>query len=210
VVVSAGGTQEPIDPVRLITNRSSGKMGYALAEAARDRGAAVTLVTTPVALAPPAGVALVRVESAVELRDAIAAEVRDADVLVMAAAVADYRVKEPATQKIKKRGQAAERLTLELVPNPDILAETRGDFVKVGFAAESEDLLANAREKLHKKGADLLVANDITGEGSGFGTDTNRVILLGADGSTEELPLLPKREVADAIFDRVVEILRRK
>lgn len=206
VVVSAGGTQEPIDPVRLITNRSSGKMGYALAEAARDRGADVTLVTTPVALAPPAGVALVRVESALELRDAIAAA-RDADVLVMAAAVADYRVKEPAAQKIKKRGKAAERLTLELVPNPDILAETRGDFVKVGFAAESEDLLANAREKLHKKGADLLVANDITGEGSGFGTDTNRVILLGADGATEELPLLPKREVADAIFDRVVAIL---
>lgn len=206
VVVSAGGTQEPIDPVRLITNRSSGKMGYALAEAARDRGADVTLVTTPVALAPPAGVTLVRVESALELRDAIAAA-RDADVLVMAAAVADYRVKEPAAQKIKKRGKAAERLTLELVPNPDILAETRGDFVKVGFAAESEDLLANAREKLHKKGADLLVANDITGEGSGFGTDTNRVILLGADGATEELPLLPKREVADAIFDRVVAIL---
>lgn len=210
VVVSAGGTQEPIDPVRLITNRSSGKMGYALAEAARDRGAAVTLVSTPVALAPPVGVTLVRVESALELRDAIAAAVRDADVLVMAAAVADYRVKEPAAQKIKKRGKAAERLTLELVPNPDILAETRGDFVKVGFAAESEDLLANAREKLHKKGADLLVANDITGEGSGFGTDTNRVILLGADGTTEELPLLPKREVADAIFDRVVEILSRE
>jgi phosphopantothenoylcysteine decarboxylase/phosphopantothenate--cysteine ligase len=209
VVVTAGGTQEPIDPVRLITNRSSGKMGYALAEAARDRGAAVTLITAPVALTPPAGVAVVPVGTALAMRDAVAADLRDADALIMAAAVADYRVARPAEQKIKKRGAAAEGLAIELVPNPDILAETAGlgAAIRVGFAAESQDLLANAAEKLRKKGLDLIVANDITGEGSGFGSETNRVVLLERGGAIDELPLLPKREVADIILDRVAALL---
>lgn len=209
IVVSAGGTQEPIDPVRIITNRSSGKMGYAIAEAARDRGAAVTLIATPTAAALPVphGVALVPVGTVVEMYDAVGAAMAGGDVLIMAAAVSDYRVANPATQKIKKRGAAADGLRIDLVPNPDILAETPGDFVRVGFAAESEDLLANAAQKLHKKRLDLIVANDITGEGSGFGSDTNRVVLLGRDEEPQELPILPKREVADAILDRVAAIL---
>lgn len=207
VVVSAGGTQEPIDPVRLITNRSSGKMGYAIAEAARDRGAEVTLVTAPTALAPPHGVAVAPVDTARAMHRAVEGAARGADVLIMAAAVSDYRVANPAEQKIKKRGEAADGLTIELVPNPDILQEVTGDFVRVGFAAETEDLLANAGAKLRKKELDLLVANDVSGEGSGFGSDTNRVILLGRGGEIEELPILPKRAVADAILDRVVAIL---
>lgn len=207
IVVSAGGTQEPIDPVRLITNRSSGKMGYAIAEAARDRGAAVTLVTTPTALTPPHGVTVVPVDTARAMHRAIEGETRDADALIMAAAVSDYRVANLAEQKIKKRGDAADGLTIELVPNPDILAEVPGNFVRVGFAAETEDLLANAEAKLRKKELDLIVANDVSGEGSGFGSDTNRVVLLGRGGMVEELPLLPKREVADALLDRIVAIL---
>ncbi len=207
LVVTAGGTQEPIDPVRLITNRSSGKMGYAIAEAARDRGARVTLITTPVALTPPHGVEVARVDTALSMLDAVTTATRGADALIMVAAVADYRVASPAEQKIKRRGAAAEGLTLELVPNPDILMETPGDFVRVGFAAESEDLLANAEAKLRKKELDLLVANDITAAGSGFGGDTNRVVLLGRGGMVEELPTLPKREVADALLDRVAALL---
>ena len=207
IVVSAGGTQEPIDPVRIITNRSSGKMGYAIAEAARDRGADVTLITTPTALAHPFGARIVPVGTVLEMFAAVGEATRDADALIMAAAVSDYRVANPATQKIKKRGAAAQGLTIDLMPNPDILAETPGDFVRVGFAAESEDLLANATQKLVKKRLDLIVANDITGEGSGFGADTNRVVLLGRDREPEELPLLSKRDVADRLLDRVVAAL---
>jgi phosphopantothenoylcysteine decarboxylase/phosphopantothenate--cysteine ligase len=210
VVVTAGGTQEAIDPVRLITNRSSGKMGYAIAEAARDRGAAVTLISTPVALAPPFGITIVPVESAREMHGAVQAATANADALIMAAAVADYRVANPAAQKIKKRGAQAAGLTIELVANPDILAETEGDFVRVGFAAESEDLLANATDKLRRKRLDLIAANDITGEGSGFGSDTNRVVLLARDGSAEHLPLLTKREVADALLDRVAALVAER
>lgn len=207
IVVSAGGTQEPIDPVRMITNRSSGKMGYALAEAARDRGATVTLVTAPTALTPPVGVTIVRVETARAMFAAVGQATQDADALIMAAAVSDYRVAAPAERKIKKQGAATTGLTIELVPNPDILAETPGNFVRVGFAAETEDLLANAARKLRTKRLDLLVANDVGGEGSGFGSDTNRVHLLARDGGVATLPLLPKREVADAILDRVAALL---
>ena len=207
VVVTAGGTQEPIDPVRLITNRSSGKMGYAVAEAARDRGAAVTLITTPVALAPPHGTEVVPVDTALSMLAAVEESVRGADALVMAAAVADYRVATPAERKIKKRGAAAEALTIELVANPDILASVAGPAVRVGFAAETDDLLANAADKLRRKGLDLIVANDVTGEGAGFGSDTNRVVLLSRDGQPEELPVLLKREVADALLDRVAALL---
>ena len=204
VVVSAGGTQEPVDPVRVITNRSSGKMGYAVARAARDRGARVTLVTAPTSLPDPVGVDTVHIETALEMRDAIFRACEDADVLIMAAAVADYRPADAAQQKIKKGG---ERWTVELVKNPDILAEAPGRVLKVGFAAESQDLLKNAREKLEAKGAVLIVANDITATDSGFASDTNKVYLVDSKKEVEELPLLSKYEVGHRILDRVVELL---
>jgi phosphopantothenoylcysteine decarboxylase/phosphopantothenate--cysteine ligase len=205
VVVSAGGTQEPIDPVRYVGNYSSGKMGYAVAEAARDRGARVVLVTTPVALAVPYGVEPVTVKTAEEMRDAVAAACRDADVLVMAAAVADYRPAKRAGQKIKR---TKDEMTVELTPTPDVLAEVKGDFVRVGFAAESEELVRNASAKIAKKGLDLIVANDITAAGSGFGTDTNQVTIIDKSGAPEALPLLSKYEVACRILDRVVPLLK--
>jgi len=206
VVVSAGGTQEPIDPVRFVGNHSSGKMGFAVAEAARDRGAEVVLVSGPAALPDPYAVCVVRVQNAAGMRDAVLEACAGADALVMAAAVADYQPAEALGQKIKR---TAEGLTLSLVKTPDILAEIgeRPGLVKVGFAAESEELLANARKKLESKGLDLIAANDITAAGSGFGSDTNRVVLLGRDGSEEELPLLPKYEVAGRILDRVAAII---
>ncbi len=207
VVVSAGGTQEPIDPVRYVGNYSSGKMGYALAEAARDRGADVVLVSGPAALPQPYAVRLLSVRRAAEMRDAVLAECADADAVVMAAAVADYQPAEAVGQKIKRR---REGLSLSLVRTPDILAELgqRDGLVKVGFAAESEELLANARRKLEEKGLDLIVANDVTAEGCGFGSDTNKVTLL--DGqSEEELPLLDKYEVAVRVLDRVAALVRR-
>jgi phosphopantothenoylcysteine decarboxylase/phosphopantothenate--cysteine ligase len=207
VVVTAGGTQEPIDPVRVITNRSSGKMGYALAEAARDRGAEVTLITTPTALAGPAGLKILNVETVLQMKEAVAPAVKEASVLIMAAAVSDFQVNAIALQKIKK---SAKGLTLELVNAPDILAEVTGDFIKIGFAAESQELLTNAARKLKTKKADLFVANNITEANCGFGTDTNKVSLIAKDGSVEELPLLSKRAVADKVLDRVVVLLGAK
>jgi phosphopantothenoylcysteine decarboxylase/phosphopantothenate--cysteine ligase len=207
VVVTAGGTREPIDPVRYVGNYSSGKMGYAVAEAARDRGAEVALVSAPAALPTPFGVRLVAVGRAAEMRDAVVDECRGAQVLVMAAAVADYQPAATATQKIKRR---APSLTLELERTPDILAEAGEGFLKVGFAAESEDLLANARRKLEAKGLDLIVANDITAAGSGFGSDTNRVVILDRRGGEEQLPLLSKYEVAQRLWDRIVPLLPKK
>jgi phosphopantothenoylcysteine decarboxylase/phosphopantothenate--cysteine ligase len=204
IVVSAGGTQEPIDPVRVITNRSSGKMGYAIAEAARDRGAKVVLVAAPTALADPVGVDLVRTSTALEMKDAVSRAVAGSDALIMAAAVADYRPVATASQKMKK---GAETWSIELGRNPDILEESRGKFIRVGFAAESEELLANARAKVAKKSLDLIVANDITAEGSGFGTDTNKVLLVDASGQSEELPLMSKTEVAHRILNRVRDLL---
>ena len=204
IVVSAGGTQEPIDPVRMITNRSSGKMGYAIAEAARDRGATVVLVAAPTALADPVAVDVVRTATALEMRDAVSKAVAGSDALIMAAAVADYRPVSTASQKMKK---GAETWSIELGRNPDILEESRGKFIRVGFAAESEELLANAREKVAKKSLDLIVANDITSEGSGFGTDTNKVLLVDASGQAEDLPLMSKSEVAHRILDRVRDLL---
>lgn len=204
VVVTAGGTQEPIDPVRFIGNRSSGKMGYALAEAARDRGAQVRLISGATTAPVPSGVDLIRVETALQLKDAVTAAAGEADAIVMAAAVADYRVAQIADHKLKRTG---DDLVLRLIPNPDIVAGLK-DFplVKVGFAAETDDLLDNARAKLHKKGLDLIVANDVTAPGSGFGTDTNQVVLIDERGA-ESLPLLSKREVADRVLDRVVSLL---
>ena len=200
VVVTAGGTQEPIDPVRHIGNRSSGKMGYAIAEAARDRGANVTLVSSQTSLRAPYGVEFVRADTAEEMRKEVVGRALGADILVMAAAVADFRPVAEAEHKIKKSGGG---LTLELRETADVLAEAAGDrLVKVGFAAESRDLVANAREKMRRKGVDLMVANNITDEGSGFGSDTNRVVIIDSDGVLDELPLLPKAEVAHLLLDR--------
>ncbi|HEU5318581.1 MAG TPA: bifunctional phosphopantothenoylcysteine decarboxylase/phosphopantothenate--cysteine ligase CoaBC [Chloroflexota bacterium] len=208
VVVSAGGTHEPIDPVRFVGNRSSGKMGYAIAEAARDRGASVTLVSGPTALPPPWGIDLRRVETAAEMRDAMVRAVSGADAVVMAAAVADFRPGEPAAQKIKKTDAD---LTLRLVRNSDFsgdIAAAGGDrLVKVYFAAETQDVVAYAEQKLERLQAHLLVANDVTEPGSGFGTDTNRVTLLHRDGGREALPLLSKDGVAEEILDRVERLL---
>ncbi len=204
VVVSAGGTQEAIDPVRVITNHSSGKMGYALAEAARDRGARVILVSAPTSLDDPSTLEVVKVRSAVEMRDAVLEAVRGADALVMAAAVADYQPANAADQKIKKDRTA---LSIELERTPDILQEAQGSFLKIGFAAETEELLANARDKLERKALDLIVANDVSKEGSGFGTDTNKVTLVGKSGEVEDLPLMSKQDVANRILDRVRALL---
>jgi phosphopantothenoylcysteine decarboxylase/phosphopantothenate--cysteine ligase len=209
LVVTAGGTQEAIDPVRFVGNRSSGKMGYAVAEAARDRGARVTLISAPTGLVRPAGIETVSVESAYQMRDAVAEATADADVLVMAAAVADYMPKAPVGQKIKKE-TAGSGLTLELVRTPDILAEVKGSFIKVGFAAETENVVENARRKLESKKVDLFVANDVTAADSGFAVDTNRVTIISRDGKTESLPLMSKREVADRILDRVVGLMGKK
>lgn len=206
VVVTAGPNYEPIDPVRFVGNRSSGKMGYAIAEAARDRGAEVILVSGPSALTPPAGVRVVPVETALEMQRAVEEAVAGADVLLMAAAVADYRVAEQAERKIKREKEGD--ITLRLVRNPDILAGLADrPIFKVGFAAETDDLLANARGKLERKGAQMFVANDVLAPGSGFGTDTNQVTLLDWLGGVRPLPLMSKRAVADAILDRVLELL---
>ena len=206
VVVTAGGTREPIDPVRYVSNYSSGKMGYAIAEAARDRGAEVVLVSAPTALPTPYGVKLAPVQRAAEMRDAVVRECRDAQALVMAAAVADYQPAATAEQKMKRR---AKTLRLELTRTPDILAEAGKGFVRVGFAAESENLVANARRKLESKGLDLIVANDITGPETAFDADTNRVVILDRAGGEERLPVMTKYEVAQHILDRVVELLAK-
>jgi len=206
LVVTAGGTQEPLDAVRVITNRSSGKMGYALAEAARDRGAAVTLVSAPTALPPPVGVEVIPVRTAAEMREAVLAAIPSADALVMAAAVADYRPAQAVPDKIRK--EAAESVTLSLVRTADILAEVPATLIKVGFAAEPGDsLLPRAREKLERKGLHLIVANDISAADSGFEVDTNRVVLLDKGGQAEALPLMSKYEVAHRILDRMVALL---
>ena len=204
MVVTAGGTREPIDPVRHIGNRSSGKMGYAVAEAARDRGASVTLITAPTALPEPAGIEIIHVETAVQMKEAVTKAVIQTDALIMVAAVADYQPKSVAEAKIKKE---APTLTLELLRTPDILTEVKGNFIKVGFAAESEDVIENAKQKLEKKQLDLMVANDITAKESGFDVDTNKVTLIDRDGKIENLPLMSKREVADKILDKVVGLL---
>jgi phosphopantothenoylcysteine decarboxylase/phosphopantothenate--cysteine ligase len=244
VVVTAGGTHEPIDPVRFIGNRSSGLMGYALAEEARDRGARVILISGPVSLAAPYGLGMVRVQTAREMRSAVlealglaepgagasstpndGPRLREvqADALVMAAAVADYRVEQPAAEKIKKE-PGSEGMSLTLVRNPDILhdvaealrqAEKEAPaglrrLVRVGFAAETTNLEAYARSKLAAKGLDLLVANDVSRADSGFGTTTNKVWLLHRDGQLEDLAVLPKTEVAGAIWDRVQALLERR
>ncbi|MFN2226837.1 MAG: phosphopantothenoylcysteine decarboxylase, partial [Anaerolineae bacterium] len=207
VAVTAGGTREPLDPIRFLGNRSSGQMGYALARAARDLGARVTLISTTGQRAP-FGAELVPVETAAKMHDAVLAALPEADVLLMAAAVADYRPLIAAEQKLKK---GAADLSLALVRTPDILAEVsktrRVEQVIVGFAAETEDLLPNALDKLQRKRLDLIVANDAR---QAMGAVSNQVTLIGADGSVEELPLLPKDEVAGQILDRVVALVNER
>jgi phosphopantothenoylcysteine decarboxylase/phosphopantothenate--cysteine ligase len=207
IVVTAGGTQEPVDPVRCLTNRSSGKMGYAVAEAARNRGAQVTLISAPTTLPNPPGIKVIYINTADEMLKAVQSAVKGADTLIMAAAVADFRPVKTAGKKIKRADLSD--LTLELEKTPDILAQVKGDFIRVGFAAESHDVVANARDKVQRKGLDLIVANDITEKDCGFGTDTNRITIIDSKGKVEELPLLPKGEVADRILDRVGAILTK-
>jgi phosphopantothenoylcysteine decarboxylase/phosphopantothenate--cysteine ligase len=205
--VTAGGTQEPIDPVRVVTNHSTGKMGYAIAEAARDRGADVTIVTATTNLVVPVGVTDMNVTSVAEMRTAVLNACVGADALVMAAAVSDYRPAQVAEQKIKKNGKD-DGLTLEMVKNPDFFVEVPAGVLRVGFAAETENLIDNARAKIDSKALSLIVANDVTREGSGFGTDTNQVTLIDAAGEAEELPLLSKYEVGHRILDRIVGLLK--
>jgi phosphopantothenoylcysteine decarboxylase / phosphopantothenate---cysteine ligase len=208
VVVSAGGTREPLDPVRFITNRSSGKQGHAIAVAAARRGAAVTLVTTSPLPLPPESAAVVTridVETAAEMEHAVGASAEGADVVVMAAAVADFRPKRSAGTKLSKEEGIPE---LVLEPTPDILAGLAArrapGQVLVGFAAETHDAVERGRRKLERKGVDLLVVNDVSAPGAGFDHDTNAVVILGADGSTTEIPLTSKDAVADAVLDRVI------
>ncbi|MGQ4270448.1 bifunctional phosphopantothenoylcysteine decarboxylase/phosphopantothenate--cysteine ligase CoaBC [Nocardiopsis changdeensis] len=213
VVISAGGTREAIDPVRFIGNHSSGKQGYALARTAAARGADVTLVAANVALPDPAGVRVVPVTSAVELAEAVGAERAGADVIVMSAAVADFRPAASVASKIKKSGTAP--APIELVENPDVLAglvvsrdrEGTGQVI-VGFAAETDDVIANGRAKLARKGCDLLVVNQVGG-GRAFGTEDNQAVVLGADGSAVEIPRGPKEDLADRVWDLVGERLPR-
>lgn len=211
VIVTAGGTQEPLDPVRVLTNRSSGKQGYALAQAAVDAGGEVTLVSAPTSLTPPIGARLIAVGTAEEMLAAVLAACVSADVLLMAAAAADFRPKQAAAEKLKRRDGVPQ---IELEYAPDILEAVAGPGcgkkrprVVVGFAAESRDLLENAAAKLKSKGLDLIAANDISAPDAGFGVDTNRVALLYADGRSESLPLMSKSEVAEIIIERVAALL---
>jgi len=204
-LITAGPTQEPLDPVRFISNRSSGKMGYALAEAAAARGARVILVSGPVSLSPPRGVKLIQVRTALEMRQAVMEHLEEATIIVKSAAVADYYNPQAPAQKVKK---TAMRMTLALEPTPDILAEVgqkKGDRLLIGFAAETENLVEQARRKLSSKNCDMVVAN-LVGEALGFGSDENEVVLVMATGETVKLPRASKREIADQIFDHALRL----
>jgi phosphopantothenoylcysteine decarboxylase/phosphopantothenate--cysteine ligase len=210
VLVTAGGTREPIDAVRVITNRSSGKQGYAVAEVAARRGAAVTLVTT-IGRPAGAGIEVVAVETAAEMQDAVLARAAECDVIVMAAAVADFRPKAPPDRKLKKHDGIPE---IVLEPTHDFLVDLgrtkQPGQVLVGFAAETDDLLDNAHAKLVAKGLDLIVANDVSEPDAGFEVDTNRAFLLDADGGKQEAPLQAKSDLAGVIVDRVLSLLQQK
>ena len=206
VLITAGPTQEPLDPVRFVSNRSSGKMGYALAEAAAARGARVILISGPVHLPEPAGVSVVRVQTAREMRDAVMDRLEDATIVIKAAAVADYHLAQVPKQKLKK---TAVRMALELEPTPDILAEVgqrKGDRILIGFAAETENLVAEARRKLESKNCDMVVANLVNQEGTGFDADENEVVLVLRTGETVTVSKAPKREIAGRIFDQVQKL----
>ncbi|MDP3038828.1 MAG: bifunctional phosphopantothenoylcysteine decarboxylase/phosphopantothenate--cysteine ligase CoaBC [Deltaproteobacteria bacterium] len=203
ILVTAGPTEEPIDPVRFLSNHSSGKMGFALARAARRRGAEVTLISGPTALPVPPQMRSIAVRSAAQMREAVLNHLESASILIMAAAVSDYRPKQKAPEKIKK---SKLETVLELELNPDILAEAgkkKNSRIMVGFAAETENLLQNTREKLEKKNLDLIVANDVTLPGAGFKADTNIVKIMDRSGKVEELPLMTKEDLADRILDRI-------
>ena len=206
VLITAGPTQEPLDPVRHLSNRSSGKMGYALAEAAAARGARVILVSGPVSLPAPSGVTLIRVRTAQQMRAAVLENLPPSTIILKAAAVADYYLAQPPRQKIKK---TAARLALELDPTPDILAELgrqKGDRLLVGFAAETQDLVAEARRKLVSKNCDLVVANRVDVEGIGFESDQNELTLVMRTGEPVALPRASKRQLADRIFDQLLKL----
>lgn len=204
IVVTAGGTQEPLDPVRFISNNSSGKMGYAIAEAARDRGADVILVSGPTSLLKPAGMEFISVKTAKEMMLAVHKAAALSQALIMAAAVADFTPEQVSSEKIKKKSG---ELVLKLGRTEDILGSVKGNFLKVGFAAESENLEEEARQKLMAKNLDLIVANDITAPNSGFGVDTNQVVIINKKGEKEDIPLMLKTELADKILDKVVALL---
>ncbi len=213
IVVTAGGTQEPIDPVRVITNLSSGKQGYALAQAALDAGSEVTLITAPTSLAVPWGAKVIHVNQAQQMHEAVMAEIEDAHALVMAAAVTDFSPAQPSLEKIKKNSPLTE---IKLIPTTDILKEVnvfkkvkKLDIKVIGFAAESQQLMENALKKMQEKGLDMIAANDITQPQAGFGVDTNQVLLIFADGSTEQLPLISKEEVAEKIIQHLINWLER-
>jgi phosphopantothenoylcysteine decarboxylase/phosphopantothenate--cysteine ligase len=206
VLVTAGPTQEPLDPVRYISNRSSGKMGYALAEAAAARGARVVLISGPVTLAPPHGVEVIPVRTAIEMRDQVFAHLEPAGIVVKAAAVADFHLSKVPDQKLKK---TAARISLELDPTPDILAELgrkKGDRMLIGFAAETQNLEREARRKLESKNCDMLVGNLVTGSETGFESDANEVILILRTGESIPVARAPKREIADRIFDEALKL----
>jgi phosphopantothenoylcysteine decarboxylase / phosphopantothenate---cysteine ligase len=206
VLITAGPTQEPLDPVRFISNRSSGKMGYALAQAAVDRGARAILISGPVQLPEPYGVQVIHVKTAVEMRNAVMENLSGATIVVKSAAVADYHVAHVPQHKIKK---TAMRMSLELEPTPDILAELgqkKGDRLLIGFAAETEKLVESARQKLESKNCDLVVANLVNQDGTGFESDQNEVVLVLRTGETIPLARAPKREIADRIFDQVLKL----
>jgi phosphopantothenoylcysteine decarboxylase / phosphopantothenate---cysteine ligase len=204
ILVTAGGTREAIDPVRFISNRSSGKMGFAIAAAAAERGADVTLVSGPVSLPTPCGVKRIDVESALQMRDAVLKAFPGTDIVIKSAAVADYRPEDVANQKIKK---SSDSMTLVLIKNPDILAELgqlKTTQFLVGFAAETQELIIHATEKLIKKNLDMLVANDVTMNGAGFESDTNIIKILTRDGAIEELPQMSKSNLGQVILDRIL------
>jgi phosphopantothenoylcysteine decarboxylase / phosphopantothenate---cysteine ligase len=206
VLVTAGPTREFIDPIRFITNRSSGKMGYAIAAAAAERGAQVTLVSGPVSIEPPPNVSLVKVTTTRDMYEAVVSRFEDATIVIKSAAVCDYRPQEAAGQKIKK---SSSELTLKLEQTEDILAalgKMKGNRILVGFAAETESLLEHAGKKLEAKNLDLIVANDVTAAGAGFDIDTNRVTLISRNRTSKTLPLLSKREVADLIIDSIISL----
>jgi phosphopantothenoylcysteine decarboxylase / phosphopantothenate---cysteine ligase len=211
VLVTAGGTREPIDPVRFIGNRSSGRMGYAVAAEAAARGAKVDLVSAATALAPPDGVTVVPVETALQMRDAVLGLAGQAHAVIAAAAVADYRPAAYAPQKLKRETDPLR--SVALVPNPDIIAELGAqphDTVLVGFAAETEEEEARGADKLRRKGLDLIVVNRVDAPDAGFAVDTNRAVLLRRDGSRREVPLTTKRQLAGVILDEVVSLLARR
>jgi phosphopantothenoylcysteine decarboxylase/phosphopantothenate--cysteine ligase len=206
VLITAGPTQEAIDPVRFISNRSSGKMGYALAEAALARGAKVLLVSGPVQLHDPRGATVIHVRSATEMRNAVMENLEEATIIIKAAAVADYYIASIPQQKLKK---TAARLSIELDPTPDILAEAghkKGDRLLIGFAAETENLVSEARRKLKSKNCDMVVSNIIGQEGIGFEADDNEVVLVMSTGETVAIPRASKRQIADRVFDEALKL----